>query len=140
MLKGVIQRGTGRAASHLPWPLAGKTGTTEESKDALFVGYSPALVTAVWVGKDSGSSLGAKETGARAALPVWRAIMEKVLPETHAEDFEKPEAITLVRMDVRSGLLANGECAEVVEAAFITGTEPTEHCPSSKDWQLEKFH
>jgi penicillin-binding protein 1A len=120
--------------------LAGKTGTTEMSKDALFVGYSPTLVTAVWVGKDSGSSLGEKETGARAALPVWRAIMEKVLTETRAEDFEKPEAITSVRMDVRSGLLANGECAEVVEAAFITGTEPTEHCPDSKDRQLEKFH
>ncbi|MEE9530366.1 MAG: penicillin-binding protein 1A [Syntrophobacteria bacterium] len=140
MLKGVIQRGTGRAASHLTWPLAGKTGTTEKSRDALFVGYSPALVTAVWVGKDRGSSLGEKETGARAALPVWRTIMEKVLPETRPEDFEKPEAITSVRMDVRSGLLANGECEDVVEAAFIKGTEPTEYCPDGRDQQLEKFH
>ena len=100
----------------------------------------PALVTAVWVGKDSGNSLGEKETGARAALPVWRAIMEKVLPETGPEDFERPEAITSVRMDVRSGLLANGECEEVVEAAFIQGTTPTEYCPDSRDQQLEKFH
>jgi penicillin-binding protein 1A len=129
MLKGVIQRGTGRGAKHLSWPLAGKTGTTEESRDALFAGYSPALVTAVWVGKDSGRSLGKKETGARAALPIWREVMEKVLPETRAEDFEKPATVTLMRMDVRSGLLANGKCDEVAEAAFIKGTEPKEHCP-----------
>jgi len=64
----------------------------------------------------------------------------KVLPETRPEDFEKPEAITSVRMDVRSGLLANGECEDVVEAAFIKGTEPTEYCPDGRDQQLEKFH
>lgn len=140
MLRGVIKRGTGRAVSYLPWPLSGKTGTTEDSRDALFVGYSPALVTAVWVGNDSGRSLGKKETGARAALPIWRGVMEKVLQETTADDFEVPHNITLIRMDVRSGLLANGKCTEVVEAAFIKGTEPTEHCPDGRDQQLEKFH
>jgi penicillin-binding protein 1A len=139
MLQGVIKRGTGRAASSLPWSLAGKTGTTEESRDALFVGYSPAIVTAVWVGNDSGSSLGEKETGARAALPIWREIMEKVLQETTEDNFELPDNITLVRMDTRSGLLANGKCAEVAEAAFIKGTEPEEHCPEATDPQLEKF-
>jgi penicillin-binding protein 1A len=87
------------------------------------------LVTAVWVGKDSGRSLGKKETGARAALPIWREVMEKVLPETRAEDFEKPATVTLMRMDARSGLLANGKCDDVAEAAFVKGTEPKEHCP-----------
>jgi len=119
--------------------LAGKTGTTEDSRDALFVGYSPTIVTAVWVGKDSGSSLGEKETGARAALPIWREIMGKVLKDTTNNDFEIPDNITLVRMDERSGLLANGKCAEVAEAAFIKGTEPTEECPEGRDRQLEKF-
>ena len=140
MLQGVIKNGTGRAASSLPWPLAGKTGTTEDSRDALFVGYSPKIVTAVWVGKDSGSSLGEKETGARAALPIWREIMGKVLQDTTGNDFELPDNITLIRMDVRSGLVANGKCAEVAEAAFIKGTEPTEQCPDARDQQLEKFH
>ena len=140
MLQGVIKSGTGRAASSLPWALAGKTGTTEDSRDALFVGYSPAIVTAVWVGKDSNSPLGEKETGARAALPIWRDIMEKVLPDTTGNDFEIPDNITLVRMDVRTGLLANGKCVEVAEAAFIKGTEPTEKCPDGGDPQLEKFH
>jgi penicillin-binding protein 1A len=141
MLKGVIQRGTGRGARHLSWPLAGKTGTTEESKDALFVGYSPTLVTAVWVGKDSGRPLGKKETGARTALPIWREVMEKVLPETRADDFEKPTTVTLVRMDVRSGLLGNGKCKDVTEAAFVKGTEPTERCPAAtREGRLKKFY
>jgi penicillin-binding protein 1A len=140
MLKGVIQRGTGMGARDLPWPLAGKTGTTERNRDALFVGYSPELVTAVWVGQDGGGSLGRKETGARASLPIWREVMEKVLPETRAEDFEKPATVTLVRMDVRSGLLANGKCADVTEAAFIKGTEPAEHCPDGTEGQLKKFY
>jgi penicillin-binding protein 1A len=139
MLQGVIKNGTGRAASSLPWSLAGKTGTTEDSRDALFVGYSPTVVVAVWVGNDSGSSLGDKETGARAALPIWREIMEKVLQETRGNDFDLPENITLVRIDVRTGLLANGKCDEVAEAAFIKGTEPVENCPDGADRQLEKF-
>jgi penicillin-binding protein 1A len=140
MLQGVIRSGTGRAVSSLPWSLAGKTGTTEDSRDALFVGYSPTIVTAVWVGNDSGISLGEKETGARAALPIWREIMAKVLQDTTGNDFELPDNITLIRMDVRSGLLANGKCTEVAEAAFIKGTEPTEQCPDAREQQLEKFH
>jgi len=140
MLQGVIQRGTARAARSLPFPVAGKTGTTEDSRDALFVGYSPAVVTAVWVGNDSGRSLGRKETGARAALPIWLEIMQKVLPTTTVEDFEVPGGVILIRMDARSGLLGNGKCTEVVEAAFIKGTEPAERCPNGRDQQLEKFH
>ena len=139
MLEGVIQKGTGKAASSLPYSLAGKTGTTEDSRDALFVGYSPTIVTAVWVGKDSGDSLGDKETGARAALPIWREIMGKVLQNATASDFEVPDNITIVRMDERSGMLADGKCAEVAEAAFVKGTEPTEQCPDGRDRQLEKF-
>jgi len=139
MLQGVIKRGTGRAASYLPWALAGKTGTTEKSKDALFVGYSPTVVTAVWVGKDSGHSLGEKETGARAALPVWREVMLNLLRDQAEDEFERPGTVTKVRMDVRSGLRANGGCDDVVEAAFIKGTEPTEYCPNGNDRQLEKF-
>jgi penicillin-binding protein 1A len=80
MLTGVIQRGTAKAASGLPWPLAGKTGTTENFRDAWFVGYSPGVVAGVWVGYDGGRVLGSRETGARAALPIWMEVMENVLP------------------------------------------------------------
>jgi penicillin-binding protein 1A len=96
MLTGVIQRGTGKAASKLAWPLAGKTGTTENFRDAWFVGYSPSVVASVWVGYDSGQELGPRETGAQAALPIWVEIMEKVLPETSQGGFEKPERVSLV--------------------------------------------
>jgi penicillin-binding protein 1A len=96
MLTGVIQRGTGRAASRLAWPLAGKTGTTENLRDAWFVGYSPSMVASVWVGYDSGQELGPRETGAQAALPIWIEVMEKVLPEIPPDSFEKPERVSLV--------------------------------------------
>ncbi len=96
MLTGVIQRGTGKAASRLAWPLAGKTGTTENLRDAWFVGYSPSMVASVWVGYDSGQELGPRETGAQAALPIWIEVMEKVLPETPPDSFEKPERVSLV--------------------------------------------
>jgi penicillin-binding protein 1A len=141
MLSGVIQRGTGRAARGLPWPLAGKTGTTEEYRDALFLGYSPAVVTGVWVGYDSGRQLGDKETGAVAALPIWIRVMEKVLPDTPAGDFVKPDTVTLVPMDVRSGKLATPSCSDdEVMAAFVKGKEPTEYCPQASEEELEKYY
>jgi penicillin-binding protein 1A len=96
MLTGVIQRGTGKAASRLAWPLAGKTGTTEDFRDAWFIGYSPSVVTGVWVGYDSGQKLGPRETGSQAALPIWIEVMEKVLPETSRGAFEKPERVSLL--------------------------------------------
>jgi penicillin-binding protein 1A len=99
MLVGVIQRGTGRAASTLASPLAGKTGTTESFRDAWFVGYSPSVVASVWVGYDSGQELGPRETGARAALPIWIDIMEKVLPQTSQGTFEKPANLSAGRRE-----------------------------------------
>ncbi len=104
------------------------------------MGYSSALVTGVWVGNDSGRPLGQKETGSRAALPIWREIMENVLPESNAEEFDQPATVNLLRIDVRSGLRANGDCGDVAEAAFVKTTEPKEHCPDGRDQQLGKFH
>lgn len=140
MLKSVIDQGTGRAASRLPWPVAGKTGTTEENRDALFVGYSPSVVTGVWVGYDSGRSLGPRETGARAALPVWMQVMEEVLPQTPQGDFVKPETITLVRMDPRTGKLAASSKEQAAVAAFVKGTEPGKPSHRGRMSGLEKFY
>ncbi len=80
MMEGVVQRGTATAAKKLGRPLAGKTGTTNDSTDALFVGYSPSLVSGVWLGYDENrKSIGSRETGGRAALPIWINFMEEAL-------------------------------------------------------------
>jgi penicillin-binding protein 1A len=79
MLQGVVRHGTAIAASKMNLPLGGKTGTTNDFTDAWFVGFSPALTAGVWIGYDEKKSLGAKETGARAALPAWMQFMSAAL-------------------------------------------------------------
>ncbi|HOV91154.1 MAG TPA: PBP1A family penicillin-binding protein [Syntrophorhabdaceae bacterium] len=90
IMKGVIKNGTARAASKLPYHLAGKTGTTNDFKDAWFVGFSPNLLCLVWVGYDKGDNLGGRESGSTAALPIWIDFMSKALPMYPNEDFKKP--------------------------------------------------
>jgi penicillin-binding protein 1A len=79
MLREVVLHGTAIAASGMKYPLAGKTGTTNEFTDAWFVGFSPSITTGVWIGYDEKKSLGAKESGARAALPIWMDFMKVAL-------------------------------------------------------------
>jgi penicillin-binding protein 1A len=92
LLRGVVERGTGVAARVLERPLAGKTGTTNDFSNAWFVGYTPSIVAGVWVGHDRPRSLGQDETGARAALPIWVAVMRAALRGQPVEDF--PDAPT----------------------------------------------
>ena len=138
MLTGVIQRGTGRAAGRLPWPLAGKTGTTENFRDAWFVGYSPAVVTGVWVGYDDGRELGPRETGAQAALPIWIEVMEKVLPETPQGAFDKPASPSAGRIepDKGGGRAANGS-GNRTDAVSRKGKEPDPVSPAPGAGQKE---
>ncbi len=91
IMKGVIKRGTAKAASRLPYVLAGKTGTTNDFKDAWFVGFSPHLLCLVWVGYDKGEVLGPKESGATAALPIWIDFMSKALQLYPNDDFIQME-------------------------------------------------
>jgi penicillin-binding protein 1A len=90
MLEGVVQHGTGVAAASMKLPLAGKTGTTNDFTDAWFVGFSPSTTCGVWVGYDEKKSLGAKETGARAALPIWMEFMKTALAGKDPGEFEPP--------------------------------------------------
>jgi penicillin-binding protein 1A len=90
MLQGVVQHGTAISASKLKLPLAGKTGTTNDFTDAWFVGFSPTLTAGVWVGYDEKKSLGAKETGAKAALPIWIDFMSAALAGKDPEQFQPP--------------------------------------------------
>jgi len=91
IMKGVVQRGTARSASKMPYFLAGKTGTTDDFKDAWFIGFSPNLLCLVWVGYDKGGFLSNKESGGAAALPIWIDFMSKVLPLFPNDDFKAPD-------------------------------------------------
>jgi len=92
MLREVVLHGTGIAASRLPFPVAGKTGTTNDFTDAWFVGFSPTMTCGVWVGYDEKKSLGARETGARAALPIWMNFMSAAMAGKDAGQFQPPPA------------------------------------------------
>jgi penicillin-binding protein 1A len=133
LLKSVVDEGTGRGAKSLGKPLAGKTGTTNNYVDAWFVGYSPSIVTGVWVGYDNAkASLGDKETGARAALPIWLNVMVKALADKPAEDFTATDDVVFVKIDPESGLLAREGQTDAVDDVFRRGTEPTKYADAVK--------
>lgn len=129
MLRGAVERGTAVNARALGRPVAAKTGTTNDFSNAWFVGYTPSLVAGVWVGHDRVRTLGHDETGARAALPIWLALMREIVKDRPAEDFPVPDSVVLARVDMASGYLANPFCPKPVTMAFVQGTEPTQFCP-----------
>jgi penicillin-binding protein 1A len=122
LLEGVVQNGTGWRAKIIKRPVAGKTGTTDDFLDAWFVGYTPELVTGVWVGFDEETSLGEDETGARAASPIWVNFMSKVLKDRPVKDFPIPEGLEFIKIDPRTGQPTPGD--ETILECFREGTEP----------------
>jgi len=130
MLSGVITDGTGRSAASLNLNLAGKTGTTDDNTDAWFIGYSPSVAVGAWVGFDNPAPIGKRETGARAALPIWRHFMERAYASGDAGQFETPPGISMVKIDRRTGLRVNPRayCSSQITEAYIAGTEPTRMC------------
>ncbi len=124
LLKGVVTSGTASAvrASGLPDVVAGKTGTTNDGRDAWFVGYSPRLLALVWVGFDSGEPHGM--SGAKAALPIWLDFMKQALDAYPQTDFEVPPGISFADIDATNGKRAARACPVIVREAFLTGTEP----------------
>jgi penicillin-binding protein 1A len=109
MLINAIQSGTGRGARYLKRPVAGKTGTTDQFKDALFIGFSPDIAAGVWTGLDNFATLGNGETGARAALPIWTAFMEKAIQNRPIHYFDIPDSVDRVNMDSATGkIVAEG--------------------------------
>jgi penicillin-binding protein 1A len=137
LLEGVVTDGTGAAAAELGRPLAGKTGTTDDFTDAWFIGYAPDLVVGVWVGFDEKKSLVRRETGAQAALPIWKVFMEDAYAGRPPEDFPVPEGVSIIAIDGRTGLKASeaAGCDPVLSEAFLEGTEPTAYCSRAQhDW------
>ncbi|HET6519522.1 MAG TPA: penicillin-binding protein 1A [Geminicoccaceae bacterium] len=124
MMEGVVERGTARRAAQLGKPLAGKTGTTNESRDAWFIGFTPDLVVGTFIGFDQPRSLGARETGSSAALPIFVDFMEEALADQPPTPFRVPPGIRLVRVDADTGLLPGPDSRDVVLEAFLPGTEP----------------
>ena len=128
LLRGVVEHGTAFKARELGRPVAGKTGTANEYRDAWFIGYTPGLVAGVWVGYDDHRSIGPQETGARAALPLWIEFMKMAHQEREAEDFTVPEGIVFRQIDQKTGLLSTDKCGNPVREAYLPGTEPREYC------------
>jgi len=124
LLQGVIRTGTAASAPALgvPGEVAGKTGTTNEGRDAWFVGYSSRLLTVVWVGFDDGQAQGL--SGAQAALPIWADFMKQALGAYPAPPFAVPDGISFVDVDATNGKLAGSSCPLVIRETFLTGTEP----------------
>jgi len=118
MMEGAIKRGTGRRLKNLNLPLAGKTGTTNKNMDAWFLGFTSKLVIGVYVGFDEPKSLGKYETGAKAALPIFKKFIYKVVVKKEALPFKIPKNIKLVIVDVETGLQPNTKTKEVIYESF----------------------
>jgi len=124
MLQGAVERGTGARIGELRRPLAGKTGTTNEARDAWFVGFSPDLAFGVYLGFDEPRGLGSRETGASVAVPVFKDFMAAALKDQPAVPFRIPPGIRLVRVDPKTGLPALPGQRNAILEAFKPGTEP----------------
>ncbi|RLJ69831.1 penicillin-binding protein 1A [Hydrogenivirga caldilitoris] len=127
MLRAVILEGTGRAARDLPRVVAGKTGTTDEYMDAWFIGFSPYIVTGVWVGYDIKVSLGEKMSGARVALPIWKNFMAVAASKYPNDDFPLPEGTVVVPINPKDYVIADETCPGV-NMVFVEGTQPKLTC------------
>jgi penicillin-binding protein 1B len=128
MLRSVVNEGTGAGARAAGFALdaAGKTGTTNDLRDAWFVGFTPELLTVTWVGFDDNRALGL--SGAQAALPIWTRFMTSALAGHPDTPFEAPEGVTFVEIDRDTGKIAQPGCPRVLREAFLPGSEPTEAC------------
>jgi penicillin-binding protein 1A len=132
LLRGVVEHGTGKDLRDLGIEVAGKTGTTDDYTDAWFVGSTPRITVAVWVGRDRKLPIGPRVSGSVAALPIWKAFMQSYVStltaEQRNETFPAPPGVVFVLIDPSTGLRATPRCTNVVLEAFLEGTEPSATC------------
>jgi penicillin-binding protein 1A len=128
LMRGVVQRGTGRGALRLNWPVGGKTGTMDEYTDAWFVGFDPEITVGVWVGYDEKISMGDGEEGAAVALPIWRDFMQAYIDGQADRDapqgFVPPPNIVFAAVDPMTGDVTEPWATGAIQEAFIAGTAP----------------
>ncbi len=124
MLEGVVQRGTGQSLKSLNHPIGGKTGTTNDFKDAWFIGFTPNLVVGTYVGFDEPRTLGRRETGSKVAAPIVKYFFEQSLNDVSPIPFRIPDGLNLVRINTKTGALAQPGDKNIILEPFIPGTEP----------------
>ncbi|HEY6001119.1 MAG TPA: PBP1A family penicillin-binding protein, partial [bacterium] len=129
MLQTVVSDGTGWKVKELGRPVAGKTGTTNDYVDAWFMGFTPDIVTGVWVGLDRRESLGWHETGSRAAIPIWLSFMTEAVAGRPVTVFPVPPGVVFAKIDPDRGVLAPPESPDAVVEVFREGTVPTAVAP-----------
>jgi penicillin-binding protein 1A len=124
IMRDVVERGTAQTVKKIGRPVAGKTGTTDDTRDAWFIGFTPSLVAGVWVGFDQEKSMGRQEVGGRAAAPIWLYFAQKALEEMPVEDFPIPNGVVFIRAKYDTGLSAQRHDADAVYQCFLEGTAP----------------
>lgn len=132
LMQSVVEDGTARRVKSLERPVAGKTGTTNEARNAWFIGFTPDLVAGVWVGFDDNAPLGPGETGGRAAIPIWLSFMTEAVKDTPKTDFIAPAGIVFAFVDPVTKKLADPNSETASYEPFIAGTEPTEMASEAK--------
>ncbi len=125
LLEGVIRRGTAWRA-YIGREMGGKTGSTNEYRDAWFIGFTPDLLTGIYIGNDDHSPLGNRKTGGLVAAPLWKKIMKEALKDVPPSHFEKPDDIIEVPMCFKTGLLGGPDCKDKTKLPFVKGTVPKE--------------
>ncbi|WP_237079839.1 penicillin-binding protein 1A [Myxococcus xanthus] len=138
LMRSVVEDGSGRAVLALERPAAGKTGTTQQSRDTWFSGYTADWVASAWVGFDNNAPLGGSETGGRAALPIWLQFMRVAHEGLPTREFEVPPGVVQVRIDPISGLLAGNSVPGRLEP-FLEGTQPTAEAPPPGQVTTDQF-
>ena len=138
MLKDVLVYGTAKSLHGFSQerPAAGKTGTTDDYRDAWFIGYTPQLITGVWAGYDKPKPMGRGFTGGAICAPIWGRFMRSALAEKPAVDFPKPDSVVSVLIDPTTGDLATPGCPKKREEFYVAGTQPTVYCPDHGESDL----
>ncbi|NTW76527.1 MAG: PBP1A family penicillin-binding protein [Syntrophaceae bacterium] len=139
VLQDVVQRGTGTRVKSIGRPVAAKTGTTNDMRDAWFLGYTPSVVTGVWVGFDQERSLGGQEVGGRAAAPIWLYFMEKFLENKPVETFSAPQGIVFVKVNPKTGLPARAAENGAIFECFLENVHTAERAEEKADEKEELF-
>ncbi|MDY0029814.1 MAG: penicillin-binding protein 1A [Pseudobdellovibrionaceae bacterium] len=134
IMEGVVQRGTARKLVSLDRPLAGKTGTTNDSKDAWFIGFTPDMVIGVYTGFDDPKSLGKKETGSSVALPVFQEFIEKAFENVPPTPFRVPAGVRMVQVNAKSGQRTYAGDPDAIWEPFLAGTEPNTLPPGYRSY------
>ena len=139
LMQSVVEDGTAKRVKALERPVAGKTGTTNESRNAWFAGFTPDLVAGVWVGFDNNDPLGPYETGGRAAIPIWLDYMQEALRDLPPQEFVPPPNVVFAHVDPLTGQLAPPDFEGALDEPFIEGTEPKEFAPGDVITDEDRF-